>query len=355
MIVALMQKNKRSAKRYQMGSSDLTIGFAIYALRDAGYFDQNPTAYSPSKNGLQILSTDFFKYNTSIARSPTYINLREVTARFSLPPGTYAIIPSTFDKGEEGEFILRVWTEAPIRGGSSPREYPEIRPSLPVEPPEPAPKTPSPRPTPSPKPHVPEPTPAYPRYPTPTPPNPSEPDKKPAYPTYPTPATPSGPGYPPYPTNPGGGYPSYPAYPSLPPAGGGDIRYPTIPDEPSIQRRRVKPPPPGPSIDISIGEVIGTVSTIISILSMCYNTYKSLSQHSAQTYPFGGNQFSAPPSYGGSNQQYPTSSYGGGYSESFAQSRGYSMQSSNPNSTRDSAEKDRKRAAPGTQGHSSRL
>jgi hypothetical protein len=353
MIVALMQKNKRSAKRYQMGSSDLTIGFAIYALKDTGYFDENPTAYSQTQNGQQILSTDFFKYNTSVARSPTYINLREVTARFSLPPGTYAIIPSTFDKGEEGDFILRCWTEAPVRGGPPP---PSNYPSIPEPRPVPA------RPSPQPSPKVPEPTPAYPRYPTPTPAKPSDPGRKPAYPAYPTPAAPEEPGkmpaYPPYPSNPGGGgyppYPSYPAYPSLPPGSGGDINYPTIPDEPSIQRRKVKPPPPGPSIDISIGEVIGTVSTIISIMTMCYNTYKSLSQHSAQTYPFGGNQFSSPPSYGGSNQQYPSSSYGGGHPESFVQSRGYSMQAPNPNAASAHGKKSKDQLS-GAQAHSSRL
>jgi hypothetical protein len=358
MIVALMQKNKRSAKRYQMGSSDLTIGFAIYALRDTGYFDENPTIYSASQNGQQILTTDFFKYNTSVARSPTYINLREVTARFQLPPGTYAIIPSTFDKGEEGDFILRVWTEAPVRSAPAPpSNYPDNKPSLPVAP---EPKRPSPQPSPK----VPEPTPTYPRFPTPEPPQPTDPSKKPAYPAYPPyprPAPPSGPGYPPYPTNPGGGMPSYPAYPSLPPGGGGDIRYPTIPDEPSIQRRKVIPPPPGPSIDISIGEVIGTVSTIISILTMCYNTYKSMKQATAQTYPFGGNQFASPPSYGGSPQQYPTSSYGGNYPETFSQSRGYAMQSSNPNPNLDtkhgkkSKDQSSSRSASGTQGHTSRL
>uniref|UniRef100_A0A6G1SCT2 Calpain-A n=1 Tax=Aceria tosichella TaxID=561515 RepID=A0A6G1SCT2_9ACAR len=367
MIVALMQKNKRSAKKYQMGSSDLTIGFAIYALKDTGYFDENPSVYSSAQNGQQILSTDFFKYNTSVARSPTYINLREVTARFTLPPGTYAIIPSTFDKGEEGEFILRVWTEAPARSGgpSPPSNYPDIKPSLPTPQPLPGPRRPSPQPAPK----VPEPTPTYPRYPTPTPPEPKDPDKKPAYPAYPSPAAPGVPGYPPYPTNPGGNFPSYPpypAYPSLPPGGGGgDIRYPTIPDEPSIQRRKVRPPPPGPSIDISIGEVIGTVSTIISILTMCYNTYKSMSQHTAQTYPFGGNQFSAPPSYaaggGGPSQQYPSSSYGGNYPpESFVQSRGYSMQASNPNAGKEREKKTKDhqashRPGSGSEARSSRL
>lgn len=310
MIVALMQKNRRSAKQYLMGSSELTIGFAIYAITEGAY-QGDPIGASSPQFGQQLLNTEFFKYNCSVARSPTYINLREVTSRFSLPPGTYAIIPSTFDKGEEGEFILRVWTEAPATTGP-PAGYPDIKPpSRPITPPpRPSPQPPSPRPGP---PSVP--TPGYPRYPTPTPSDDGDKKRQPAYPPYPTPARPAvGPAYPPYPSGPTG--PTGPFYPPLPRpggdgGGGGGLPYP---QEPSIARRRVKPPPPGPSIDISIGEVIGTVSTIISILSMCWNTYQRLTSHS-QTHPYGSSTMSAPPS----GYQEPT----------FGSTPGYSMYSEN--------------------------
>ncbi|ENN70897.1 hypothetical protein YQE_12302, partial [Dendroctonus ponderosae] len=96
LIVALMQKNRRQIR--STGGDLLTIGFAIYHLP---YPDRVP----------KPLDLQFFKYNASVARSPSFINLREVSCRFKLPPGTYCIVPSTFDPNEEGEFLLRVFSE----------------------------------------------------------------------------------------------------------------------------------------------------------------------------------------------------------------------------------------------------
>ncbi|CAH1992190.1 unnamed protein product [Acanthoscelides obtectus] len=96
MIVALMQKNRRQIRN--TGADLLTIGFALYYLPHP---DRVP----------KPLDLNFFKYNASVARSPSFINLREVTCRFKLPPGTYCIVPSTFDPNEEGEFLLRVFSE----------------------------------------------------------------------------------------------------------------------------------------------------------------------------------------------------------------------------------------------------
>ncbi|XP_030763038.1 calpain-A-like isoform X2 [Sitophilus oryzae] len=96
LIVALMQKHRRKIR--MSGGDLLTVGFAIYNLRDP---DSLP----------KPLDLQFFKYNASVARSPSFVNLREVSCRFKLPPGTYCIVPSTFDPNEEGEFLLRVFSE----------------------------------------------------------------------------------------------------------------------------------------------------------------------------------------------------------------------------------------------------
>jgi len=64
------------------------------------------------------LDRSFFKQNKAVAKSPQYIDEREVTGRHKLAPGSYCIVPSTFQSGEEGEFLLRVYTEKPINSGS---------------------------------------------------------------------------------------------------------------------------------------------------------------------------------------------------------------------------------------------
>jgi len=46
-----------------------------------------------------------------IDRTDSFINLREVSKRLMLPPGRYCIVPCTFGRGEEGEFLLRVFIE----------------------------------------------------------------------------------------------------------------------------------------------------------------------------------------------------------------------------------------------------
>uniref|UniRef100_A0A3P9L2R9 Peptidase C2 calpain domain-containing protein n=1 Tax=Oryzias latipes TaxID=8090 RepID=A0A3P9L2R9_ORYLA len=46
--------------------------------------------------------------------SSTFINRREVCGRFTLPPGDYAIIPSTFQPHKNGSFVLRVFSEKKV-------------------------------------------------------------------------------------------------------------------------------------------------------------------------------------------------------------------------------------------------
>uniref|UniRef100_A0A8C8SVC4 Calpain-3 n=1 Tax=Pelusios castaneus TaxID=367368 RepID=A0A8C8SVC4_9SAUR len=95
-LVALMQKNRR--KERKLGANLLTLGFAIY---------EEMVLLSI----FQSHALDFFLYNASKARSKSYINMREVSERFRLPPNEYVIVPSTYEPHQEGEFILRVFSE----------------------------------------------------------------------------------------------------------------------------------------------------------------------------------------------------------------------------------------------------
>ena len=61
------------------------------------------------------LDLNFFKYNSSVARSPVFINSREVTGRYCLPPGEYVVVPSTFNPNEEGNFMVRLYSEKPAQ------------------------------------------------------------------------------------------------------------------------------------------------------------------------------------------------------------------------------------------------
>ena len=73
-------------------------GFVIYNLQDK---------IQPGRK----LDEEFFNYTKSTARSRSFLNTREVSGRFRLEPGHYAVIPSTFRPGDEGDFLLRVFTE----------------------------------------------------------------------------------------------------------------------------------------------------------------------------------------------------------------------------------------------------
>ncbi|OZC04845.1 calpain family cysteine protease [Onchocerca flexuosa] len=95
-IIAVLQKNRREMKR--QGFDNLAIGFAVYEVDEIyGHLDRN-----------------FFASQKSCGRSAAFINLREVTGRFRLRPGNYIIVPSTYEPGEEGEYMLRMFTNVTI-------------------------------------------------------------------------------------------------------------------------------------------------------------------------------------------------------------------------------------------------
>ncbi|KAL6481811.1 hypothetical protein MHYP_G00098910 [Metynnis hypsauchen] len=93
-IVALMQKNRRKLRKEGLDME--TIGFAVYE----------------APNDEDHLGKDFFRFNASKARSRTYINMREVSERLSLPPGSYLLVPTIFQPHKEADFAVRIFSES---------------------------------------------------------------------------------------------------------------------------------------------------------------------------------------------------------------------------------------------------
>uniref|UniRef100_A0A1A8KSS9 calpain-2 n=1 Tax=Nothobranchius kuhntae TaxID=321403 RepID=A0A1A8KSS9_NOTKU len=97
-VVGLIQKNRRRLRK--QGEDMHTIGFAIYEV---------PQQFHGQRD--VHLDKNFFLSHAQKARSETFINLREVSNRFKLPPGEYLIVPSTFDPHLNGDFCIRVFSE----------------------------------------------------------------------------------------------------------------------------------------------------------------------------------------------------------------------------------------------------
>ena len=43
-----------------------------------------------------------------------YVQARSILSRLSLKRGRYLLVPSTFEPGQEGQFLLRVYTQNPV-------------------------------------------------------------------------------------------------------------------------------------------------------------------------------------------------------------------------------------------------
>uniref|UniRef100_A0A3P9IPP5 calpain-2 n=1 Tax=Oryzias latipes TaxID=8090 RepID=A0A3P9IPP5_ORYLA len=102
-LVGLMQKDGRRKRILQQDLE--TIGFAIYEV----LFSRQYKGRSNVRLGPDVLLRQ-----RPVATSSTFINRREVCGRFTLPPGDYAIIPSTFQPHKNGSFVLRVFSEKKV-------------------------------------------------------------------------------------------------------------------------------------------------------------------------------------------------------------------------------------------------
>ena len=57
------------------------------------------------------VDAQYAECNQPVYTKKKFINLREVSARLVLPPGEYVVIPATFNRGEQGRLLVRLFTE----------------------------------------------------------------------------------------------------------------------------------------------------------------------------------------------------------------------------------------------------
>ncbi|XP_067831074.1 calpain-9-like isoform X2 [Heptranchias perlo] len=116
-LVVLMQKHRRRMRL--MGVNFLYVGFDIFK----GDPRKPYLTYEDLQKATPVLSTKEHRNST------------EIMIRGCLPPGHYIIIPSTANPNEEGEFLLRVFTEkgnsaVPAERNTSSSDIPQVPPPL---------------------------------------------------------------------------------------------------------------------------------------------------------------------------------------------------------------------------------
>ncbi|KAM9316881.1 calpain-14-like [Gastrophryne carolinensis] len=98
-LVSLLQKQK---DKHRNQSPPLFIGLSVFMV---------PLEYQGMRSRLP---QEFFLNIRPVNNKCVFINEREVTQGFHLLPGSYVIIPSTAEPGQDCEFILRVFSRKHI-------------------------------------------------------------------------------------------------------------------------------------------------------------------------------------------------------------------------------------------------
>ena len=84
------------SQRFQGNEKKSNIGFTIFKN-----CSQEPLDAKFVQNAFNVAG-----------KSEAFINSREVSATFLLPAGSYCIIPSTFERSESGNFLLRLFVDS---------------------------------------------------------------------------------------------------------------------------------------------------------------------------------------------------------------------------------------------------
>ncbi|XP_015749307.1 PREDICTED: calpain-B-like [Acropora digitifera] len=97
MVISLMRTDRKRTP----ANDKPPIGFAIYKVPD------------DMKDNKTRFDRRFFETTKAQAMTNSFTKLREISSRYSLPPGEYVIVPSTFYPRQEAEYLLRIFSEKP--------------------------------------------------------------------------------------------------------------------------------------------------------------------------------------------------------------------------------------------------
>lgn len=113
-LICLQQKEKRATPKEGKGEN-LAIGFDIHRVRSEQTARRRVRCSIKDSSLLQVELNRKYRVHSpqqKVAGS-IYINSRCVFLRKELKEGRYVIIPTTFEPGQQGEFLLRVFTDVP--------------------------------------------------------------------------------------------------------------------------------------------------------------------------------------------------------------------------------------------------
>lgn len=94
LLVEVTQKDRRKIKMKQ--APYLSLGFALYkVVRDFNV----------------PLPKKYFQHFDYVEACDAFVDSRQTTKRFLMAPGEYVIVPCTYDRDEQGDFMLRIFFE----------------------------------------------------------------------------------------------------------------------------------------------------------------------------------------------------------------------------------------------------